>query len=129
MSAVSAKTSVIIFRQENRTPAAINLYLEKVIAAANKESALRGREAGRHEEKMIFRNTWDKIIMLLRLLLRLQFHQLPCPLLLAAFRPHPAPCTSSLARLIYYETNMTFSKSLKCASPVTTLQCSSTAVA
>jgi hypothetical protein len=59
MSAVSAKTSVIIFRQENRTPAAINLYLEKVIAAANKESAFRSPEAGRREEKRIFRNNWD----------------------------------------------------------------------
>jgi predicted nuclease of predicted toxin-antitoxin system len=37
MSASSAKNSVIIFRQEDRTPASINQYLEKVIYAAKTE--------------------------------------------------------------------------------------------
>jgi len=37
MSASSAKISVIIFRQEDRTPASINQYLEKVIFTAKTE--------------------------------------------------------------------------------------------
>jgi len=37
LSASDVKVSVIIFRQENRTPASINQYLEKVIDTAKAE--------------------------------------------------------------------------------------------
>ena len=59
VSTPSATVSVIIFRQENRTPAAINQYLEKVINTAMTElekGAIIIVQEGRFRIRHILRN-------------------------------------------------------------------------
>jgi predicted nuclease of predicted toxin-antitoxin system len=56
MSAGSSNTRVKIFRQENRTPTVINLYLEKAIAIVKKELADRAVVISVQEDRIRVRH-------------------------------------------------------------------------